>query len=50
MDMSINKKGPINQLESFEKPCFVIMKRTKDKFKFKVCNYNVNIVASSFQT
>jgi hypothetical protein len=25
MDMSINKKRPVNQLEPFEKPCFVVM-------------------------
>jgi len=26
MDMSISKRRPVNQLESFEKPCFVVMK------------------------
>jgi hypothetical protein len=50
MDMSISQKRPINQLEPFEKPCFAVVKTTKDKFKFKMCNYNVNIVVNSFQT
>jgi hypothetical protein len=33
MDMSINKKRPINQLESFEKPSFVVLKSKQQNMK-----------------
>jgi len=35
MDMSISKKGRINQLEPFEKPCFVVVVGTIELNDFK---------------
>jgi hypothetical protein len=53
MDMSINKRRLVNQLQLFEKPCFVVMKGLSLKIsisnELEYNERNAKIVKKKFQ-